>query len=322
MIRAAVVGAAGFTGGELIRLLLQHPRVSELTCISASQAGKKIGAVHGDLFWSSLHFAEGLDPAGVDVIFLCGGHGQSQALMHTHQLGPTAATIIDLSQDFRLASPEHPFVYGLPEAFGPAIAAASRIANPGCFATAIQLALLPLAKSQLLQNTVHVTALTGSTGAGQKLQDTTHFTWRANNVSVYKAFSHQHLPEIRQTLESLQAGELPEIHFVPMRADFPRGIFCSLYTVCEGSEEALIDLYDRTYAGCSFVHRSDTEIDLKQVVSTNHALLHVQKHGAHLHVCLAIDNLLKGAAGQAVQNMNLRFERPETEGLLLKPLAY
>lgn len=322
MIRAAVVGAAGYTGGELLRLLLQHPRVSELTCISASQAGLAIASVHRDLFWSSLHFAAELDPDGVDVIFICGGHGDSRALLQKHGLETSAATIIDLSQDFRLPAADHSFVYGLPEAFADDVRSAKRIANPGCFATAIQLALVPLASAGVLREAIHISALTGSTGAGQKLQESSHFSWRANNVSVYKAFEHQHLAEIDHSLKRLQMDFDGELVFVPMRGNFTRGILASLYTRCDLLQSEAEALFDAFYRGCSFVHRSPEPIDLKQVVNTNHALLHVQKHGPYLHIVSCLDNLLKGASGQAVQNMNLGFDRPETEGLWLKPLAF
>lgn len=322
MIRAAVVGAAGYTGGELVRLLLQHPRVSELTCISASQAGQAISQVHRDLFWSSLHFAAALDPQGVDVIFICGAHGDAQKLIERHGLDTCTALLIDLSQDFRLPRPEHNFVYGLPEAFAAQLRVARRIANPGCFATAIQLALLPLAEAQLLQKPIHITALTGSTGAGQKLQESSHFSWRSQNVSVYKAFEHQHLAEIEHTLGRLQPDFGAELVFVPMRGNFTRGILASLYTESSLSQAEAEQLFDHYYKDSSFVHRSPQEIDLKQVVNTNHALLSVRKHGPYLHIVSCLDNLLKGAAGQAVQNMNLFFDRPETEGLWLKPLAF
>ncbi len=323
MIRAAVIGAAGYTGGELLRLLIQHPRISSIACISASQAGKKVAAVHKDLFFrSDLAFTSELGGQEIDVAFLCGAHGESSALIAQHGLEAKAGLrIIDLSQDFRL---DPSYVYGLPEAFSSEIFGARRIANPGCFATAIQLALLPLAKAGWLPDTVHITAITGSTGAGQKLQETSHFSWRSGNISVYKAFEHKHLAEISRTLGRFQKGFASEgqLIFIPMRGAFPRGILASIHLRCEQPLKAIEALFDQSYAGASFVHRIEGEADLKLVINTNQTVLALRMAKGYLHITSCLDNLLKGASGQAVQNMNLAFDLPEAEGLGLKPLAF
>ncbi len=320
MIRAGIIGGAGYTAGELIRLLVNHPQVEIAFVHSTSNAGNLLTEVHGGLEGeTTMHFCAEYDLASVDVVFLCSAHGQSRTWMAEQQL-PEGLRIIDLAQDFRDES--EGFVYGLPEMNRERIRKARRVANPGCFATAIQLALLPLAAAGLLEDEVHVTAVTGSTGAGVKPSATTHFSWRAANLSVYKAFSHQHLLEIGRNLRLLEPAFGQEINFVPMRGDFTRGILASVYTNCPLDEEAARKLYADYYAGAAFTHVAERAVDLKQVVNTNKALVHTAKYGSKLHVVSVIDNLLKGASGQAVQNMNLMFGLDEREGLRLKASAF
>ena len=317
-IKAGIIGGAGYTGGEALRLLLHHPAVELCFVLSRSQAGKLVSEVHGDLAGETqLKFTDSFrDP--VDVLFLCMNHGESKAFLNSNSL-PVETRLIDLGNDFRLGDKAggRTFVYGLPEFQREIIRQAKNIANPGCFATTIELGLLPLAKAGLLQE-VHTTGITGSTGAGQKLQDATHFTWRANNISAYKTLTHQHLGEIYQTLKALQPGFDKSVNFVPWRGDFTRGIFVSS-TLPLGLElKAANELYKNYYKDHPFTHVSDTMIDLKQVVNTNKCLIHLEKIGDKLVVHSATDNLLKGASGQAVQNMNLMFGLEETEGLKLK----
>lgn len=318
-IKVGIIGAAGYTGGELIRLLLNHPQVTIQFAHSNSNAGTPVSTVHTDLIGETdLCFSESVEE-GVDVLFLCAGHGAAHKFLNTHSIGETTK-IIDLSQDFRLKhtnrlNDKH-FVYGLPELNKPAIRSAQFIANPGCFATAIQLALLPLAKSKQLGE-VYVTGITGSTGAGQSLSPTSHFSWRNNNVQAYKSLSHQHLNEIQESLEQL-SGNKTDVHFVPWRGDFSRGIYISAVTECSLSSEAAFDLYNQFYAEAAFTHVSREMIDLKQVVNTNKCIIHPEKVNNKLIVHAAIDNLLKGASGQAVQNMNLMFGLGEKTGLHLK----
>ena len=320
MIRAGIIGGAGYTAGELIRLLVNHPQVEIAFVHSTSNAGNLLTEVHGGLEGeTSMRFCEAYDLAAADVVFLCSAHGQSKGWLAEQQL-PEGLRIIDLAQDFRDES--EGFVYGLPEMNRERIRQARRVANPGCFATAIQLALLPLAAAGLLQDEVHVTAVTGSTGAGVKPSATTHFSWRASNLSVYKAFTHQHLLEIGRNIRLLEPAFDREINFVPMRGDFTRGILASVYTTCELDEEAARKLYADYYAEAAFTHVAERGVDLKQVVNTNKALLHAARHGSKLHVVSVIDNLLKGASGQAVQNMNLMFGFDEREGLRLKASAF
>ena len=320
MIRVGIIGGAGYTAGELIRLLLNHPEAELRWVHSTSNAGNPLTAVHGGLEGETeLRFASEYDLKSVDVVFLCSAHGQSSVWMAENQL-PEGVKVIDLAQDFR---DEHDgFVYGLAEWQREKVHAATRIANPGCFATAIQLSLLPLAAAGLLEDEVHITAVTGSTGAGVKPSSTTHFSWRASNLSVYKSFTHQHLNEIGRNLSLLQPSFDKELNFVPMRGDFTRGIFASVYTSCPLTEEEATKLYADYYAKAEFTHYTHSAVDLKQVVNTNKALVHVAKYGSKLHITTAIDNLLKGASGQAVENMNRIFGLDPTTGLKLKASAF
>lgn len=320
--RAGIIGGAGYTGGETIRLLLNHPDV-ELTFVhSRSNAGNPLYAVHQDLLGeTTLTFSDSI-AENVDVIFLCLGHGESRKFLEATPL-PESAHIIDLSQDFRLGESVkgRDFVYGLPELQRDAIKKAANIANPGCFATAIQLGLLPLAKAGLL-NEVHTTGITGSTGAGQSLQATSHFTWRANNISTYKVLNHQHLKEIRRSLQALQPAYSGALNFVPVRGDYPRGIWITSYLECALSLEEALELYEKYYEGHPFTHVSRKQIDLKQVVNTNKCLIQLEKTEGKLVIHSIEDNLLKGASGQAVQNMNLILGLEETAGLKLKSIVF
>ena len=322
-INIGIIGGAGYTGGELLRILINHPQATIAFVHSKSQAGKPVYATHTDLLGDTDLVFSGDEPAelmaGLDVLFLCSGHGESARFMAAHEISENV-NIIDLSADFRDESDD--FVYGLPELQRDRIQEAYKIANPGCFATAIQLALLPLAAAGKLTDAIHVSAITGSTGAGQALSSTTHFTWRNNNVSIYKAFTHQHLNEIGQTLASLQPDFEQPIHFIPYRGDFTRGIMANVYTTFAGSLEEARSLFDAYYRNHPFTHRSDAPIDVKQVVNTNKCLLHLEKQGDQLLISSVIDNLTKGASGQAVQNMNLIFGLPEDTGLRLKAVAF
>ncbi|NND08166.1 MAG: N-acetyl-gamma-glutamyl-phosphate reductase [Saprospiraceae bacterium] len=319
MINVGIFGAAGYTGGELLRILRSHPDAEIDFIHSQSQVDKHVAEVHQDLFDLDLRFTDQIS-SSVNVVFLCMGHGRSSEFMSEHALGKDVR-IIDLSHDFRIKG-SHDFVYGLPELQKQAIAAAKYIANPGCFATGIQLALLPLADAQEITDDIHITAMTGSTGAGQKPTPTGHFSWRNNNISVYKAFKHQHLAEIKQSLLTLQPEFNSALHFVPMRGNFTRGILASIYTQYEASEDIAINVYKSYYGDHPFVHITDTNPNLKQVVNTNTVLLHIKKHRDLLHIISISDNLIKGAAGQAVQNMNLMFGLPEQAGLQLKPVGF
>ncbi len=320
-VKAAIVGGAGYTGGELLRLLLLHPRAEVVQVVSRSHAGAPVTAVHRDLAGETgLQFGEKL--AGqAEVVFICSGHGTAARFLTENSL-PADTRVIDLSHDFRLKSNSHQFVYGLPELQKEAIAGARQVANPGCFATAIQLALLPLAAEGLLQDEVHVQAITGSTGAGQQPVATTHFSWRDSNVSVYKAFAHQHLAEIRQSLQQLQPGFGHDINFIPVRGNFARGIMATAYTRCPQSLANMQQLYDSFYQQAPLTRLVAQNPDLKQVTGTAKCLLHLQKHGDKLLVVSMIDNLLKGASGQAVQNMNLMFGLEEIAGLRLKATVF
>lgn len=320
MIRAGIIGGAGYTAGELIRLLVNHPEVEIAFVHSTSNAGNRLADVHGGLEGDTdMRFCDSYDLAAADVVFLCSAHGQSRLWLAGHEV-PAGVRIIDLAQDFRDES--EGFVYGLPELNRERIRRACRVANPGCFATAIQLALLPLAAAGLLTGDVHVTAVTGSTGAGVKPSATTHFSWRASNLSVYKAFTHQHLIEIGRNVRRLQPSFDGAVNFVPMRGDFTRGILASLYTACPLAEEELRRLYADYYATAAFTRPVAHDVDLKQAVNTNKALLHTALHDGKAHIVSVLDNLLKGASGQAVQNMNLMFGLDETAGLRLKANAF
>ncbi len=323
MIRAAIAGGTGYTGGELFRILLGHPEVQIVAATTTSSDGVAVSSVHRDLIGET-DLCFGTELNNPDVIFLCLGHGISRQFLDTHDISPECR-IIDLGNDFRLDGDyagRH-FVYGLCECSRDAVSNAHDIANPGCFATAIQLALLPLASAGLINDEVHVSAITGSTGAGKKLSETSHFSYRDNNISIYKLFTHQHLGEIRKNIGEI-AGKEPVVNFVPFRGDFTRGIFASVYTrAAEGVSEAdYRKMFEEYYAPSPFVFHSDAGISLKEVVNTNKALLHVELHDGYVHISSVIDNLVKGAAGQAVQNMNLMFGLPETAGLKLKPSAF
>ena len=294
-MRVGVIGGAGYTAGELLRLLVNHPAAEIAFVHSDSNAGNALGDVHGGLLGETdLRFTAEYDLGAIDVLFLCSAHGRSREFLAANAL-PEGLRIVDLAQDFRDES--EGFVYGLPELNRDRIRAARRVANPGCFATAIQLALLPLAREGLLREEVHATAVTGSTGAGVKPSATTHFSWRTDNISVYKAFTHQHLSEIGRTLGAMQGGAAPEINFVPMRGDFARGILASVYTDCDLRQEEAEALYRDFYADAAFTFVADRPIDLKQAVNTNKAVVQVAKYGRKLHIVSAIDNLLKGASG-------------------------
>lgn len=320
MIKVGIIGGAGYTAGELIRLLIHHPQVEIAFIHSTSNAGNAISSVHGGLIGETeLEFVAEYNLSVIDVLFLCSAHGQSRKFWEENPL-PATLKVIDLAQDFRDESCG--YVYGLPEINSKRIAQTFRLANPGCFATAIQLALLPLAANALLKNEVHVTAITGSTGAGVKPGSTTHFSWRTDNLSVYKAFEHQHLIEINRTLKMLQPSFDSSVNFVPMRGDFARGIFASVYTDCDLTAEQAVELYKQFYADAAFTFVVERDVDLKQVVNTNKAVVSVAKHGNKLHIVSAIDNLLKGASGQAVQNLNIMFGFDEKLGLNLKPSAF
>lgn len=322
MIKAGIIGGAGYTAGELIRLLINHPQVELVFVNSTSNAGNKLTDVHGGLLGETdMKFTDQLPYNEIDVLFFCTAHGDTKKFLDTNKV-PENLKIIDLSTDYRKESAENEFVYGLPELNKEKIKQAKRIANPGCFATAIQLALLPLANAQLLNTEVHVNAITGSTGAGVKPSATSHFSWRENNISVYKAFEHQHLGEIRQSLTQLQNNFSEDINFIPVRGNFTRGIFASIYLNFEGSEEDARKLYEDFYKNSPFVIVTDKNPDLKQVVNTNKCVLYVEKHGNKLLILSCIDNLVKGASGQAVHNLNLIFGLDETEGLKLKATGF
>lgn len=317
MIRAGIIGAAGYTAGELMRILICHPQVEIVFAQSESHAGEPVWTAHQDLFGETdLVFTADAHVENVDVVFLCSGHGKSKAAVASFP-SEYDGKIIDLSNDYRLKADAEDFVYALPEAFRDRIKGARHIANPGCFATSIQLALLPAAKADILGE-IHVTGITGSTGAGQKPSETTHFSWRDNNLSVYKAFTHQHLGEICETLHTLAPSWDGEINFVPVRGDFTRGIMASVYFDCDLTEDEAVKLYKDYYKDEPFIRIVDTNPDLKMVVGTNRCFLYIKKYGRKLHIISMIDNLIKGASGQAVENMNIIFGLPETEGLRLK----
>lgn len=322
MIKAGVIGGAGYTGGELLRILVNHPDVEIEFVNSNSNAGNKLYSVHEGLIGETdMVFTDQLPFEKIDVLFSCLGHGDTKKFLESHTV-PANVKIVDFTQDHRIKAEGNDFVYGLPEMNREKIKGAMHIANPGCFATAIQIGLLPLAKAGLLTNEINTTAITGSSGAGQKPSATSHFSWRNNNISVYKAFEHQHLLEIRQSLTQLQGKFDTELNFIPVRGDFARGIFVSTYMTSDLTIEQAYDLYNDFYKDAAFTFVAEGNIDLKQVVNTNKAVVSLQKHGNKLLVLSAIDNLLKGAAGQAVQNMNLLFGLDEKAGLKLKPSAF
>lgn len=321
MLEVGIIGGAGYTAGELIRLLLNHPEININFVYSTSNAGNKIYKVHQDLIGTTeLLFTSAIN-SDVDVLFLCLGHGNSTSFLQKSTFSENTK-IIDLSTDFRLLADknfeEKEFIYGLPELQKEAIKDAKYIANPGCFATALQLAILPLAANGLVQHGVHINAVTGATGAGTSLSASTHFTYRDNNFSHYKAFNHQHLKEVNQTIALLQTDANAEINFIPNRGNFSRGIFATTYTKFDGSLQEAIKMYQEYYKNAAFTFISEEEIHLKQVVNTNKCLLHLEKHGNKLLITSTIDNLLKGASGQAVQNLNLMYGFSETLGLNLK----
>jgi N-acetyl-gamma-glutamyl-phosphate reductase len=324
-INIGIIGAAGYTGGELLRIVVNHPYLNVAFAHSKSQVGKPVYSTHTDLLGDTDLVFSGediqtlLNEEGLNAIFLCSGHGESKKFLAEYDL-PETVKVIDLSTDFRDES--NGFTYGLPELQKEAIKTATKIANPGCFATSIELAILPLAKAGLLKEDVHVSAVTGSTGAGQALSATTHFSWRNNNLSIYKAFTHQHLTEIKMSLRKLQAGFEKAVHFVPYRGDFTRGIMANVYTPFSGTLEEANELYKGYYSEHPFTHVSDAPIDLKQVVNTNKCLIHLEVHDGQLLISSIIDNLTKGASGQAVQNLNLAFGLPEDAGLRLKAPSF
>jgi N-acetyl-gamma-glutamyl-phosphate reductase len=322
MIKVGIIGGAGYTAGELLRILLNHSEAEIGFVQSTSNADNLISDVHVDLLGETdLVFTTEMPFDKADVIFLCMGHGKSVEFVEKNTL-PESLKIIDLSHDFRLKREGNDFVYGLPEINREEIKTAKKIANPGCFATGIQLALLPLAASGLLADEVHVQAITGSTGAGQKPTATSHFSWRNSNVSAYKVFQHQHEGEIIQSLKQLQAGFDKDFNFVPIRGNHTRGIFVSAYTNFEGTLEEANEMYKAFYAEHPFVFVTDRNPALKQVVNTNKGVVYLEKHGKKLVIISLTDNLIKGASGQAVHNMNLMFGLDEKIGLSLKPIAF
>jgi len=321
-IKVGVIGGAGYTAGELLGILVHHPAVEIVFVNSSSNAGNPVVDVHSGLIGETdLVFTSELPFGEVDALFLCSAHGDSKKFMDNNDV-PAAVKIIDLSTDYRAKSPNHDFVYGLPELNREDIRKATRIANPGCFATAIQLAIFPLAAAGLLTDEIHVNAITGSTGAGVKPSDTSHFSWRNNNISIYKPFGHQHLGEIGQSLRQLQAGFSKAVNFIPVRGNFARGIYVTAYTQCSLSLDDAKELYKDFYKDAAFTFVVDKNPDMKQVVNTNKGIVYLEKHGDKLLIVSMIDNLLKGASGQAVQNMNLMFGLDEKAGLGLKSIGF
>ncbi len=321
-IKVGVIGGAGYTAGELLRILINHPNVDIAFVNSSSNAGNPVADVHSGLIGeTNLTFTSELPLNKVDALFLCSAHGDSKKFLDSNEV-PASVKIIDLSTDYRAKSPNHDFVYGLPELNRDEITNATRVANPGCFATAIQLALFPLAAAGLLTDEVHVNAITGSTGAGVKPSDTSHFSWRNNNISIYKPFDHQHLEEIGQSLRQLQPGFKKSLNFIPVRGNFARGIYATTYTTCALSLDEAKRLYADFYKDAAFTFVVDKNPDLKQVVNTNKGIVYLEKHGDKLLIVSIIDNLLKGASGQAVQNMNLMFGLDEKSGLGLKSIGF
>ncbi len=321
-IKVGVIGGAGYTAGELLRILINHPNVDIAFVNSSSNSGNPVADVHSGLIGDTdLTFTSELPLNEVDALFLCSAHGDSKKFLDANEV-PASVKIIDLSTDYRAKSPNHNFVYGLPELNWGEIKNATRIANPGCFATAIQLALFPLAAVGLLTDEIHVNAITGSTGAGVKPSETSHFSWRNNNISIYKAFNHQHLDEIGQSLRQLQPGFKKSLNFIPVRGNFARGIYATTYTTCALSLDEAKRLYADFYKDAAFTFVVDKNPDMKQVVNTNKGIVYLEKHGDKLLIVSMIDNLLKGASGQAVQNMNLMFGLDEKAGLGLKSIGF
>ena len=325
MINVGIIGGSGYTAGELIRILMFHPDATLNFVYSTTNAGKPLSVAHHDLLGDiEMNFTDTVNPS-VNVVFLCLGHGKSKAFLENNKFD-SHTKIIDLGNDFRLNEDKNfdgkSFVYGLPELNKSSIKNANFIANPGCFATAIQLALLPLAQNNLLKNDVHINATTGSTGAGVTPSETTHFSWRSNNMSHYKAFNHQHLGEINQSVNQLQSDYQNELIFVPNRGDFARGIFATLYTTVNESLEEIVAKYEDFYKDQPFVTVTTTNINMKQVVQTNKCIISLMKNGNRILITSIIDNLVKGASGQAIQNMNLMFGLDETTGLHLKPSGF
>jgi N-acetyl-gamma-glutamyl-phosphate reductase len=322
MVRVGIIGGAGYTAGELLRILVNHPDALVVYVQSSSNGGNKITDVHKDLIGDTdLVFSSEYNFSGLDVIFLCMGHGKSKEFFENYQI-PDELKVIDLSHDFRLKREGNNFVYGLPELDRDLISKSNYIANPGCFATAIQLAILPLAASGFIKDEIHVNAITGSTGAGQKPTETSHFSWRNGNLSAYKIFDHQHLGEINQSLTQLQSSYKPSLNFIPIRGNHTRGIYVTAYTKFDGSLEEAKKLYSNFYSSHPFVFVVDENPDLKLVVNTNKCILYLEKHGDKIIIVSIVDNLIKGASGQAVQNMNLMFGLDEKAGLNLKAIAF
>lgn len=321
-VRIGILGAAGYTGGELIRVLLNHPQAEIVFANSESNAGNKVYAVHeGLLGETEMEFTDEMPFDQVDVVYFCFGHGKSEAFLKEHTI-PAHVKIIDLAQDFRIAAPGHDYVYGLPETHRPQISGCNHLANPGCFATCIQLAMLPALAHGLISGDIHVNGITGSTGAGQKPGATTHYSWRNDNISVYKTFTHQHLLEINQTVQELCPRYDGRVLFIPQRGCFARGIYVTAYAKCDASLEDVQKAYADYYADAAFTHFTTKSPDMKQVVNTNKAVVYVEKYQDQLLMICCIDNLLKGAVGQAVQNMNLMFGLDEKAGLGLKASAF
>lgn len=321
-VRIGILGAAGYTGGELIRVLLNHPQAEIVFANSESNAGNKVYAVHeGLLGETEMEFTDEMPFDQVDVVYFCFGHGKSEAFLKEHTI-PAHVKIIDLAQDFRIAAPGHDYVYGLPETHRPQISGCNHLANPGCFATCIQLAMLPALAHGLISGDIHVNGITGSTGAGQKPGATTHYSWRNDNISVYKTFTHQHLLEINQTVQELCPGYDGRVLFIPQRGCFARGIYVTAYAKCDALLEDVQKAYADYYADAAFTHFTTKSPDMKQVVNTNKAVVYVEKYQDQLLMICCIDNLLKGAVGQAVQNMNLMFGLDEKAGLGLKASAF
>jgi N-acetyl-gamma-glutamyl-phosphate reductase len=322
MIKVGIIGGAGYTAGELLRILFNHPQADVAFIHSTSNAGNKISDVHADLIGESdLVFSNDMQLEGLDVLFLCMGHGKSVEFIENTPL-PDGIKVIDLSHDYRLKRQGNQFIYGLPELNREEIKTARFIANPGCFATGIQLALLPIAAAGLIIDELHVNAITGSTGAGQQPTRTSHFSWRESNISAYKTFSHQHLGEINQSLNQLQSSYKPALNFIPVRGNYTRGIYATAYTIFNGTIDDAYTMYRQYYSSHPFVHVVNENPDLKMVVNTNKCILYLEKHGNKLLIISITDNLIKGASGQAIQNMNLMFGLEEKTGLYLKPVAF